>query len=406
MTNQARYSHTFRNCGLLICVLLILSSACAPERQRLPVTTPRSTPETVPTSTLAAPSPTATLPPTPIPADAIQTDNLKQVRLLHQYWLAVATGAGMDPYEMDISAVAVSPDGGLLAVGGCSQPLEEDLRSGNLFCNGTDTESVGGIPFLLVLDVSTEEVLAMIPESEPSTAIADLAFTPDGERLIYAVHPGKFALWEMNSDQPASILWEGDTSAPKITVSPDGRWIALKPSDEVLILDTASNEFVAEIPAYFRPQFSADSGRLAVYHDNQFIVYETGTWTEVLRFGMPCDCVYALSPTLSRLATSERAQAESAFITVWDTSTGVQIQSLQASRGITAFLAFSPDGRMLWRADHQGDLVAWDTAEWNFLAENIGGITPIFNLHDFQFVSSGRYYVLLSELHLGLYGLP
>ena len=216
-----------RTCGSLICFLLVLSSACAPERQRLPVTTPRSTPETAPTSTLTAPTPIATLPPTPIPADAIHPDNLKQVRLLHQYWLAVASGAGMDPYEMDISAFAASPDGRLLAVGGCSKPLEEDLRSGNLFCNGTDPESSGGIPFLLILDVSTEEVIAMIPENEASTAIADLAFTPDGERLIYAVHPGKFALWEINSDQPAAILWEGDTSAPKIAVSPDERWIAI-----------------------------------------------------------------------------------------------------------------------------------------------------------------------------------
>jgi hypothetical protein len=48
--------------------------------------------------------------------------------------------------------------------------------------------------------------------------------------------------------------------------------------------------------------------------------------------------------------------------------------------------------------------MAWDTSEWNFLAENIGGITPIFNLHGFQFVGDGRHYLLLSDLLLGLYG--
>jgi hypothetical protein len=79
---------------------------------------------------------------------------------------------------------------------------------------------------------------------------------------------------------------------------------------------------------------------------------------------------------------------------------------LQASRGVTAFLVFSPDGRMLWRADQRGDLVAWDPGERTFLAENIGGITPIINLHGFKFSNDGRYYLLYSDLLLGLYGLP
>ncbi len=404
MTNQAKYSHV--NSGLFICFFLVLSSSCAPTKQRLPVTTPRPTPGITATSTVAVSSPTATLPPTPTPADAINPENLKQVRLLHQYWLTVATGASVDPYEMDISTVALSPDGSLLAVGGCSKPLEVDLRSGNIFCNGQDSASSGGVPFLLILDASTEDVIATIPENETETVIADLAFTPDGERLIYAVHPGKFAVWNIDAGELEAILWEGETSAPNIAVSPDGRWIALKPTDQVLIWDTASEEFVAEIPAYFRPQFSADGSRIAVHREGEFIVYETGTWAELSSFGMPCDCVYALSPSLTLLATAERVPEESTFIVIWDTSTGAQVQTLQASRGITAFLVFSPDGRMLWRADHNGDLVAWNPSERTFLAENIGGITPIFNLHGFQFSNDGRYYLLFSDLLLGLYGLP
>jgi len=399
MTNQAWYS------GLCI-FLLVLSSACVPERQRLPVATPRVTPETSVPSTVIGSSPTATLLPTPTSADAIRPETLEQVRLLHQYWLAVATEASVDPYEMDISAADLSPDGTFLAVGGCSKPLDEDLRSGNIFCDGQDSASPGGVPFLLILDASTEDVIAVIPENEAETAIADLIFTPDGEKLIYAVHPGKIAMWDMDSGEVESILWEGETSAPTSAVSPDGRWIALKPTDQVLIWDIASEEFVAELTAYFRPQFSADSSRIAVYREGEFVVYETGTWAEVLRFGLPCDCFYALSPNLTLLATSERTPAESIFIKIWDTSTGALVQTLQASRGVTAFLVFSPDGNMLWRADQRGDLVAWNPSERTFLAENIGGITPIFNLQGFKFSNDGRYYLLYSDLLLGLYGLP
>jgi len=375
--------------------------------QQLPITTPQSTPEIATgTSAAVAPSATVTMEGTPIPTDVINPDNIKQLRLLHQYWLTVATAVGVDPYEMDISAFAASPDGRFIAVGGCSKSLEADLRSGNVYCNGNDPENPDGVPFLLILEANTEKVVGTIPENEAKTTIADLAFTPDGEKLVYAVHPNKFAMWNVASGQVESVLWEGETSAPKIAVSPDGRWIALKTTDQVNIWDTASGELVAEIPAYFRPQFSADSQRILVYHDREFVIHETGTWTELLRFGMPCDCVYAISPSLSLLATSERPPAESAPVVIWDTSAGVQVQSLQAGKGFTAFLAFSPDGKMLWRASNRGDLTAWDTGEWNFLAENIGGITPIFNLQGFQFVGDSRHYLLLSDLLLGLYGPP
>jgi len=391
-----------------VCLFVVLSSSCTSQKQHLPVVTPPFTPTTSTAATPATviPSVVATLQPTQIPTGIISPENLKQVRPLHQYWLAVATAAGVDPYEMDISAVASSPDGRFIAVGGCSKLLEADLRSGNIYCNGKDLEHAGGVPFLLILDANTESVIGTVPENTADTTIADLAFTPDGKKLIYTVYPSKFAIWDIASNQVESTLLEGENSAPRIAISPDGRWIALKTTDRVNIWDVLNGKFVAEIPAFFRPQFSADSKRILTYSDREFIIYETGTWTELLRFGMPCDCVYAVSPNLSLLATSERAPAEGAPIVIWDTSTGVQIQSLQADKGFTAFLAFTPDGQMLWGAGDRGDLAAWDTEEWNFVAENIGGITPIFNLHGFQFVGDGRHYLLFSDLLLALYGLP
>jgi WD40 repeat protein len=341
-----------------------------------------------------------------MPTNVIDAKNLKQVKLLHQYWLAVATAVGVDPYEMDISAVAASPNGRLLAVGGCSKPLEQDLRSGNVYCGGQDPQSSDGTPFLLILDANTEDLIGTIPENKTGTTVADLMFTPDGKKLIYAIQPGRFMVWDIASNQTSATLWDGETSAPRIAISPDGRWIALKTTDRVEIWDTQTEKVVQDLPGFFRPQFSLDGTRIVVPVDRQFIVYETGTWNELLRFGMPCDCVYALSPNLSLLATAQGAPVENAPITIWDTSTGVQIHSLQAGRGFTTFLSFTPDGQMLWWAGDHGDLTAWDTSEWKFLADNIGGITPIFNLDGFQFVKDGRHYVLFSDLLLALYGLP
>src|SRR6266487_56410 len=181
-----------------ICFLVILSSSCTSQMHRLTVATPQITHESVTATVTAAaitPLATATSTFTPTPKDIIRPDNLKQVKLLHFYWLSVATAAGVDPHEMDISAVATSLDGSLIAVGGCSKPLDADLRSGNIYCNGGDSENAGGVPFLLILDANTESVVEVIPENQADTTIADLAFTPDGEKLIYAVYPGKFVVW-------------------------------------------------------------------------------------------------------------------------------------------------------------------------------------------------------------------
>ncbi len=394
-----------------VCLLVVLSAACTPQVTQLPVATPAFTPRpptATPTSAVSptpAPSPTMTAPPTPVPSDAINFDNLKQIKLLHQYWLAVATAAGVDPYEMDTSAIAASPDGSLIAVGGCSKPLEADLRSGNVFCDGKDARNPGAVPFLLILDANRESVVGAIPENQGNTTVADLAFTPDGQKLVYAMYPGKFAIWDIAKSRVEAVLWQGETSAPRVAVSPDGRWIALKTTDQVKIWDTTLGKFVAQIPGLFRPQFSADSKQILVYHDREFAIYETGTWAESLRMGLPCDCIYTISPDFSQLATSESAPSASAPVLIWNTSTGEQIASLPVSRGFTTFLAFTPDGRMLWRAGEHGDLTAWDTSTWGLLAQNIGGVTPIFNLHGFQFMGDGRHYLLSSDLLIGLYGL-
>jgi WD40 repeat protein len=301
--------------------------------------------------------------------------------LLHQYWLAVANAVGVDPYEMDVSAVAASPDGNLLAVGGCSKQLVSDLRSGSVYCTGDDTQTETGNPFLVLLDANTETVMDIIPENEPNTTVAALAFTRDGTRLIYAVQPGRFAIWDIASHQMETVLWEGQMSMPRIALSPDSKWIALKTTDEAMVWSTETNEFVATLPAYYRPEFSADSTRILVYSDNEFIIYETGTWTEQVRFANPCDCVYDFSTDLALLATSERAPSETAPILIWDTASGEQIQTLEGGRGLTSILQFSPDGKMLWRAGDRGDLSAWATDDWRLLAENIGTFLPIINLH-------------------------
>lgn len=388
----------FRSTLGIIGGLMILTQACG--RQNLPPASPPPTgPETAP-ATEAAPAPSAT----PLSPNAIRAENVDQVILLHEYWLAVATAAGVDPYEMDISAATASADGRLLAVGGCSMPLQADLRSGNVYCRDDEPQNPGARPFLLVLDAQTETVIEAIPENQPDTTIAGLAFTHDGGKLIYAIQAGKFVMWDIAAEKVESVLWVGETSAPRIAVSPDDRWIALKTSDEAHIWDTLNGDFAAILPAFFRPEYSADSRQVAVYHDAQFIVYDSRAWEQLARVDLVCKCAFDFSPDLSLLATSDLA--ENVTVLIRRTSSGRQVNSLRGGKGYTAVVSFSPGGDMLWRAGDAGDLAAWDTSTWQMLGDNLAGATPRFNVRGFQFTDDGRYLLILSDMHLGLYGLP
>jgi WD40 repeat protein len=347
---------------------------------------------------------------------AVDLDRLIQ---LHEYSSAILRAPGV-PADFDrttTSALAYSPDGRFLAVGGCTAPLGGAIPSRG-YCGDPDSGSSTARTFLIVLDANTEGLVASLPETEPHTTITDLAFTHDGGIVFYTLHNPKsdsqlFA-WDMDSQRAEPYHWAG-RGYPSVDVSPDDRWLALDngtqddSTGKVSIFDLASGGLARELPAgYYDPHFSRDGTKLAIAPYGQVAVYEAGAWNMVGSIDLPCErrCYVALSPDLSLLATSEALQ-DNAPVLVSDIASGHQVQSLPAGDDNTRLLVFTPDGSMLWNLTDGAQVTVWDAETWQSLGSK-GFLRELYILDpgEIQFADNGRTLLVADFLFISLLGLP
>jgi WD40 repeat protein len=345
---------------------------------------------------------------------------------LHEYSPAIAEAAGLqlDLDFLELSAIAYSPDGRFLAVGGCTAFLFGG-DSGRVYCGVPDDPSDDSTArtYLIVLDANTEDLIASLPETEPDTTITDLAFTHDGGRLFYTLHHPKsdsqLFVWEMTSQQAETYHWSGP-GYPSIDISLDDRWLALDnltlddSTGKVSIWDLASGQLARELPAgFYHPEFSSDGTKLAVAPYHQTAVYETGSWEVVGSVQLPCEnCFFALSPDLSLLATSDADEA-GAPVLISDIAAGQQVKSLPAGGGPTALLVFTPDGSMLWNIMESSQTAVWNTDTWQspgslgFLGSAVFQLNGAgYTLREIQFADDGRTFLVQTWFFTYLIGLP
>jgi WD40 repeat protein len=331
----------------------------------------------------------------------IGPENLDQVVVLYDGYLKDVETAlidmGLVPVEqikLSVSSLAYSPDGRFVAIAGCGS------ANSSTSCGNRNTQD-GGSPFLFILDPKNGSLITSIPENEDFTTIDALAFTPDGNKLIYATRPGKLAVWDIPSAKIESEFEQFDenTQIKDPRVSPDGHWVAYVVIDLTsgagifrarnlenggLSKETPINVIkrgypVAETSATgWGPQFSGDSRRLLVSTDEAFIIYDTTTWNEIGRHPNPCAmrCNLAASPDLSTLVVLEMESTVNgspagppASVRVWDLSTGEQLQDLTDDMEYASLMTFSPDGRLLFGLTIPPYYIfAWDTAkDWTLM---------------------------------------
>jgi WD40 repeat protein len=365
---------------------------------------------------------------------AIGPGNLDQVVALQDGYsqsirtaLSEAGLAPVDSIKSYFSDLALSPDGRYVAVAGCGAPLDVEAACTRL--GGQD----GGLRFVFILDAKTGTVVSSIPIDERIVRTSTVAFTPDGNRLIFAFRSGSLAVWDISSAEIAAELAQLDpnTEALDLSVSPDGRWAAYVAMDltsytavlKVLDLETgdlvmdapiqASNRYeqVAETnPSGWGPQFSRDGRSLLVPTDHTLLIYDTSTWDRINSIPNPCPqrCNLAASPDLSTLVVLEaetKVAGPPAAVTVWDLSSGERVQDLTDGLVFASPLTFSPDGRLLFGLTAPPDyIVAWDAAdEWRLL--DLGDPFVAGVIYYREFARDGRSFLQWDEAGVGLFGL-
>ena len=360
-----------------------------------------SFPEATATST-ATPTPSPTETPTPTPISKVYgVENFSSFVVLQAYWEVVENEIyeqfGLEAGSNRIDAWAYSPDGRYVAIGGCT-------TISNATCY-KELMSTGN-SFVYILDALTSEVVASIPEN--NAEISGLAFSPDGERLVYAICPQKVLVWNMEQGETERELWRGSggcSSHPKVAVSPDGGQAALVVGTSLLVFDIATGEQLAQAPATrygsVLPKYSGDGGRLAVFaaeDGREIAIYDTETWQAISRFKVSETAVDFQAVDFSRdgrwVVTADAAQDGILFL--WDASTGEQVAALDEPLLWPEALAFSPDGLLLLAAGlpidnpEDGNVSVWELTS----LQRIGSFGNFDFADRIQFAADGESFVI------------
>jgi WD40 repeat protein/serine/threonine protein kinase len=262
-------------------------------------------------------------------------------RAVHLWDIAARRERGTLQQQTAIVAVAIAPDGNLLATG-CE--------------DGT----------VRLWDVATaREVSTLKGHTRP---LCYVAFSPDGKTLASSGRDTTVRLWDVDKRSAITTLRGHTAEVFSVCFSPDGKTLASASTDSTVRLwDTAGKQ----VPTTLRGQrgvvlalaFSPDGNRLAVGGgDGTVRLWDTATKEVVTMLrGHTTGRIMALAyaPDGQTLVSG----SEDGTVKVWDVTAKREPSILTGDRPWFSSVAFSGDGKMLAVGDHYKQTVkVWDLA--------------------------------------------
>jgi WD40 repeat protein len=240
--------------------------------------------------------------------------------------------------EIAVRAMALSPDGQVLAVG----------------------ESSGIITFL---DTATWDVAQTL--SFHKSAVNDLAFSPDGQTLASAGN--SVIIWDLSTGSPRYSLSGHTNGALSVAFSPDGSTLASGDAEsDIYIWDTNSYILLHKLTGHTGEvnalAFSPDGLHLySAGRDGRILDWDTMDYGSpaVLEGHTANILALAISPDGRFMASASEDQS----VILWALAeTGmVQRDRFTAHTNFVNAVAFSPDGSLLSSTSNQ-TVILWNTA--------------------------------------------
>ncbi len=269
------------------------------------------------------------------------------------------------PVHGAIDAVAFSPDGRLLALGGYRRVWLLDVGTGSVEAARLRRPA----RFLPSHTAPSRLPLALLgPTSGPVTS---LAFSPDGRLLAAgggaAGQFGEIQLWDVAGRRLASTLRGHRDAVYSVAFSTDGRTLAAASYDRLVSLWPLAGGpprmLKDHIDAVYAVAF-APNGRLvaSASGDRTIKVWDAASGQRVYTLSEPAAEQYTVA--FSRDGKQLAAGGADKILRLWNVSaTGGRLaRSAFAHEGAILRVVFSPDGRRLFTTGEDRRVKVWDTA--------------------------------------------
>jgi WD40 repeat protein len=252
----------------------------------------------------------------------------------------VADGRQTLIQNANVSSLAFSPDGALLAFGSRNWMLNLLRLKDNK---------------LLVLSSGHEDW------------INGLAFSPDGRTLISGSRDCTFKIWNVGTDVSLIRSFEGDSENPvrqiqQISLSPDGVWMMgmavldMGSNENGIILYNTVSQGISSVPVKggLSAIFSPDGQTFASLAYDRLEIWNFAKLKKTLGVDIDARCM-AYSPDGNLLAVG----MDDGTISLRDSHTLKVIRVIRGHRGTIEDIQFSPDGSLLATGASDGTLRIW-----------------------------------------------
>jgi hypothetical protein len=282
--------------------------------------------------------------------DLLGDVHLREVRGGREWSVLRVPGLEKDGSAGSCTFVAFAPNGKILAAAGLYDGTVRlwDVASGRLH--------------------ATLEVFPVAKDSRLMHHVQSLAFAPDGKTLATAGHGPEVRLWDVATGRLLAALRGHSHEARIVAFSPDGKTLASGGDEGMVCLwDVATGRPRSRLPGYEAAvsalAFTPDGRTLAVGRSdgNDACVrlrdLTTNRWRARLRVGPSLSPIsVAFAPDGKTLAVADNFWR---VATLWDTTSGRRIGTLEGHRWRVEAVAYSPDGKTI-ATGGSGALKLWD----------------------------------------------
>lgn len=262
------------------------------------------------------------------------------------------------PHDVGTETIAFSPDGKILATGGCDKMKEDEeykCETGLIrfwdAATGREVRTFPGHPgYVLVRGERWNEAEG---RNETVTmyiggGVEDIDFTPDGNILASIGHDDKMIIWDLETGREIKKL-ESRHFYFDIDFSPDGTILAAGNQEGILLLNWRTGEDIIQLldNSGSAPFIFSRDGRMiaAACGDETIKVWDITKPKEIRTFFGHAD-----DPQAVAFSADGKIVASGGFddkIFLWDMESGQEITRLTGHRATVFDLVLSPDGNVL-----------------------------------------------------------